>query len=297
MIKTTGKSFVSFLWIVVRIFICTVVFSAAMIMGGMLAGFLGIAMPQIPPEIDVTKAGQLIPLVGILMSVVLAIFSRYFGVRYIPRWLILSILSMTAFGLNNNLEGRLFFPSMATNYSLVSNLIACLACSAVVAWLFKPSMPVEAFWVQIQIFFAARSSGSWTWRLLIAWIAFPVIYFFFGKLVSPFVLPYYLQQYSGLALPTQTEMFKLSILRSFFFLISILPVLIVWKGNRNGLFFLLAISLFLMVGGMNMLQAIWLPLDLRTAHSIEILADSFSHAAVLVYLLVPKQLVKTAELK
>jgi len=36
-----------------------------------------------------------------------------------------------------------------------------------------------------------------------------------------------------------------------------------------------------------MLQAIWLPVGLRAAHSLEILADSLAHAGALVLLLVP----------
>jgi hypothetical protein len=140
---------------------------------------------------------------------------------------------------------------------------------------------------RIRAFCAARTTRAWTWRFLAGLAAFPAAYFVFGWLVSPFVVAYYEQQYAGLALPTQGVMLLLSSLRSLLFMLSILPVLFAWKGSRVGLFLALGGALFMFVGGLNMLQAIWLPVSLRTAHSIEILADSFTHAAALVFLLVP----------
>jgi hypothetical protein len=38
-----------------------------------------------------------------------------------------------------------------------------------------------------------------------------------------------------------------------------------------------------------MLQAVWLPLDIRIPHTVEMLADSMVHAGALVVLLVPAQ--------
>ena len=189
--------------------------------------------------------------------------------------------------MNNFLEAKFFTPDMATEYVLVFNLFACFACSAVVAWLFKPTLPVEPFWSKVQAFCAARPVGAWTWRFLGGLAAFPAAYFVFGWLVAPFVVSYYEQQFAGLALPTQEVMLFLSLFRSLLFILSILPILFVWKGSRTGLFVALGVALFMMVGGLNMLQAIWLPVGLRTAHSLEILADSFVHAAALVFLLVP----------
>jgi hypothetical protein len=51
----------------------------------------------------------------------------------------------------------------------------------------------------------------------------------------------------------------------------------------------LGFVLFLLVGGLSLLQAIWYPPVFRIAHGLEILADSFAHAGVVVYLLVQEQ--------
>jgi len=51
------------------------------------------------------------------------------------------------------------------------------------------------------------------------------------------------------------------------------------------MFWVLGLTLFLLVGGLNMLQAYWMPNVLRVTHSIEILADELVYVGVLVGLL------------
>jgi hypothetical protein len=274
--------------IIIKLLIGGLAFLVSFILGGMSAQLFGLRLPEMPQGFDMNAAGQMLPLVGLLMAAILGIFSNYSNVRFVPRWIILSGFSWTAYGLNNFLESKYFMPGMATSYVLVTNFIACLGCSAVSAWLFKPASPVFSFLDRARLLWASRSFGSWTWRLLVGWAVFPLAYFFFGRLVAPFVLLYYESQYAGLALPSQGVMLGLASVRSLLFLLTILPVLIIWRGNRLGLFLALGASLFLMVGGLNFLQAIYLPASLRAAHALEILADSFVHAAVLVYLIVPK---------
>jgi hypothetical protein len=248
-----------------------------------------------PAYIDPVKVGQSLPLVGILTAAALGVISQQSGMRFLPRWVILSLFSWTAFGFNNYLEARFFSPTMASSYQLLNNFASCLTCSLAVALLFRPALPHETFWTKARAFFASRRPGSWAWRFLGAWAAFPVAYFVFGMLVSPFVISYYQQEFAGLALPTLNEMLVLVSVRSLFFLLCILPVLITWKGSRVSLFLELGVALFLFVGGISMLQAIWLPAVMRAAHSLEILADSYVHAAALVFLLVPVTLAVSRE--
>jgi hypothetical protein len=73
-------------------------------------------------------------------------------------------------------------------------------------------------------------------------------------------------------------------LRSLLFLLACLPVLIAWQKSRRSLLLSLGWALFVLVGLLNLLQAIWLPATLRLVHTLEILADSFVYAWVLVML-------------
>ena len=270
-----------------KLLIVGLAFMVGSILGGMAAGMLGIATPAMPANMDAAKLAQSLPLVALLMTVALAFISRQIRVGFFQRWMMLGLFSWTAYGLNNYLEARFFSPDQATSFVLVYNLLACFTCSAAVALLFKPARPVESFGSQIQAFLAARPASSWVWRFLGGLAVFPIAYFVFGWLVSPFVVSYYQQQYAGLVLPGTDVMLGLATVRSLLFLLCILPLIIAWRGGRLTLLLTLSGALFLFVGGLNMLQAIWLPVTLRTAHSIEILADSIAHAAGLVFLLAP----------
>ena len=73
-------------------------------------------------------------------------------------------------------------------------------------------------------------------------------------------------------------------MRSLLFLLACLPVLILWDNSPRRLFWVLGLNLFLLVGGLNMLQAYWMPANLRIIHSLEILADELLYSAVLVIL-------------
>lgn len=273
-----------------KLIVCALAFFFGSILGGLVAGLLGIPTPPMPANVDPVTLSQSLPIVALLITAGLAYLSTQSGVDFFPRWLILGFFCWAAYGLNNFLEASYFSPEAATSFVLVYNLVACFIGSAVAAWLFKPTPPIETFRAKARTFFSSRPVVSWVWRLLGALAVFPIAYFIFGLLVSPFVVSYYEQQYAGLALPKLDVMLVLATVRSLLFILCILPVFISWKGNRLALFLALSVALFLLVGGVAMIQAIWLPAILRIAHGIEILADSIAHAAGLVFLLAPGSL-------
>jgi hypothetical protein len=78
------------------------------------------------------------------------------------------------------------------------------------------------------------------------------------------------------------------LLRSPLFLLSTLPAVLLWTGSRRRLFISVGIAHALLVGIFGLIQAYWFPTVLRVAHSIEITADSFAYAAVLLLLFTHK---------
>jgi nitric oxide reductase large subunit len=146
-------------------------------------------------------------------------------------------------------------------------------------------MKGEGFIVQARSFFSGRTFGNWAWRLFAAFLAFPLAYFIFGNIISPIVLPYYLQGSNELALPGWGQLLPVIALRSLFFLLVCLPILIVWNLSDRRLFLTLGLTLFILVGGIAMIQAYWLPMVLRVTHGLEIFADEMVYAGALVLLL------------
>ncbi len=270
-----------------KIVVGALVYFLGFILGGMVAGWMGMSAPSLPAGTDAATLGQYQLIVSLLFSAALALVSPNLAGGYLIRWLALAIFSWVAYGLNTYLEASIFTAyEAASAYALVMQAFAAALSSATVAWLLRPSGELKPAGVIMRAFFRGYPPSQWVWRLLAAWAAFPPVYILFGWLVRPFIVEFYRQQLAGLVLPGWEEILPILALRSLLFLMSCLPILILWQSSRRRLFITLGSALFVLVGGLYMLQAYWYPLTMRVAHSMEILADSFTYAGVLVALLV-----------
>ena len=274
--------------------LCGFLFFFGFIPGGQLAAWIGMSAPALPAGVDQATLGQYTLLACLVLALGLAFLARGLSVPFLSRWLILFFLTWIAYGVNNYLEAAIFTTlGDATFYTVVLYLPASLLCSAAVAWLFPPIAAGAGFLTQTRSFFTGRTAGSWAWRLAAAFLAFPMVYLFFGRLISPIVLPYYQQGASQLTLPGWGLILPVLALRSLLFLLVCLPVLIAWGLSNGRLFVTLGLALFLLVGGLGMMYATWLVPELRLTHTLEILADELVYAGALV-LLLRKQAVQPA---
>jgi hypothetical protein len=156
------------------------------------------------------------------------------------------------------------------------------------SYLLKRNPAEPSFAGEIRSFFAAHSPAFWASRFVLAIFAFPAIMFFFGMMVAPFVTPTYRAGGFGLLLPPVSEFLPYEFIRSAFFLLASLPFLLLSKGSRGSLIFSLGLAHSVLVGLFGLLQVFWFPPVLRICHSLEITADSFAYAAVLVFLFLPR---------
>lgn len=132
--------------------------------------------------------------------------------------------------------------------------------------------------------FVRRGIAGRVGQVVLAWIAFPVCYFVFGMCVAPIVMPYYRAGLGGLQLPHLQTLLEVQLIRSVIFLLASLPLIVLWKGSRRALWLSLGLALTAAVGLFGLVGSTFFPPVLRVTHSIEIAADSFAYAAVLVYL-------------
>ena len=137
-----------------------------------------------------------------------------------------------------------------------------------------------------------RSPIAWLLLIPAAILAFPLVYFIFGAMVAPIVVPTYRAGIAGLVLPPLSIILSVQLVRSTLFLFASLPFLILWKGKRGSLIFSLGLTHWFTVGLFGLLQAHQFSRTLRIAHSLEIGADSFAYAALLVLLLSPRPVTK-----
>jgi hypothetical protein len=121
-------------------------------------------------------------------------------------------------------------------------------------------------------------------RAIVAWLAWPVIYIAFGMAVAPIVVPYYKAGVAGLSIPPMSTVIAVQLARSVVFLAATLLLIAFWKGSRRGLWLALGLAHAAVVGLYGLAGATFIPWVLRITHSVEITADSFVYAAVLVLL-------------
>ena len=264
-------------------------FIAGLMLGGAIAAAAGLPAPALPRGAEAPIA-LMVPLFGFLMALGLFPIAGGLAHGFTTRWLVLTWFSWIAFSVNAVLEARIFTNwQTGSLHSLISQGVMCLIGCAVLAALVQPADEERhrSFARRIRSFFADRSIAAWAIRLVLVWLAFPFIYFGFGMLVAPIVIPYYQQDnVLGLQIPGFEVLIPVLLTRSLLFVAACLPVLIARRGDRLDLFWALGFALFMMVGGVGLIPAFWMPMVLRVTHGLEILADSFAHAAALVLLLV-----------
>ncbi|UCG86511.1 MAG: hypothetical protein JSW71_21865 [Gemmatimonadota bacterium] len=254
--------------------------------GSLVASLIGLPAAPMAPGADRSLVRFYSLLTSPLLALALALVARGLAGEFMTRALILSFLCWTVYSVTNELEGWVFATySTGFLFAVVASSIASLLCGAAVAFLFPPVEKGRGFVAAWRAFFARRRLRSWVWRLLIASVVFAPIYFIFGLLVLPFISDYYQQNIGGLQQPDVTRLFTVLFVRSGLFLLACLPIFIVWQLSVRSLFFRLGSALFILVGFLYLLTAYWLPVSLRLPHALEILADEFVYAGVLVALL------------
>ena len=129
-----------------------------------------------------------------------------------------------------------------------------------------------------------RSWPAFNWRIVAAWLSWPVIYFFFGMCIAPIVTPYYRAGIAGLRIPPLHVVIAARLLRSVLFLVATLPFVAPWKGSRRNLWLALGIAHAFTVGLYGIAGGPFLPMILRVTHSIEMTCDAFTYAGMLVLL-------------
>jgi len=267
-----------------KILLSTVVLAMATMLAGAIASALPLSpppsLPGTSPSFPSMLFGSLVLVVGVVP------IASGLGGRFATRWLALGLMLYVATGVNTVIELIIFGTQGGQRYLLVFYFLCFVATAAALAWQYDlqqsaPSLP-------------RLGTGQWLWRVAVAWLSFPVIYFLFGLCVAPFVIPIYQAGVAGLHIPPLDVIMRTQLLRSFLFLASSLPVILLWTGSRRHLILALGWAHTAMVGLYGLSQASFMPPVLRVLHSLEIAADSFVYAFILVWLFFPRERIGAA---
>jgi hypothetical protein len=239
--------------------------------------------------------GLCLMLGSLVLTVGLAPLARRIRGGFAIRWLALAGLCYACLGVNTPIEAAIFSDLGGMATIPVFSLLPCLLFAAMMTLLFKPADKGEPVLATAKQFFESRPAGQWSWRIVAAICAFPLIYWTFGLMIAPAVRPYYEQGQFGLALPSATTIILVQLLRSTLFLAATMPILIAASGPRRPLVLALGVAFYVLVGLFSMIQTYWLAPTLLVLHNLEIFADSMVYALALALLLVPGGKAKAEE--
>lgn len=273
----------SYLW---RIPVMGIAFSLGLVISAALVTLLGMEFPNLPGETHYPVANLL---ASLLLAACIVPVARGVAGSKAHRWIILAAFVYISYGLNNQIESAVFTTAGGFTTMVLLFVIPCALITAAAVLLINHPEGSRDLTV-----FADRPASAWWWRVVLAWLSFPVIYFFFGTLIYPMVRDVYEAPDTGLVLPAGGVVLRTVLLRSLLFLLVTVPILRSWTRSRTGLALALAISFTGMVGLVGLVQAQWWPLSMRIVHAAEICADSFAYAWILVILLAPKTAPTTA---
>jgi hypothetical protein len=270
-----------------RLLLCSLAFIVGAVIGGIVAAVLGLHPPPMPERVDSSFAFLLLLLESPLMALVLVLVARGLGGGLLPRALTLSFFTWVAYTLNTVIETLAFTNTTMGGalFTTISFLVPSIACGTAVARLFPADEKGKGLAATVKESFGYRTAGAWVWRIAVAAVAFVPIYLFFGSLVAPLTADYFRQSMYGLRQPGKGEILLVLLVRSALFLLACLPIVVMWHRSRRSLFLSLGFALFVLVGLLYMLGAYYMPLAIRIPHGLEIMADSFAYAGVLVLLL------------
>jgi hypothetical protein len=219
----------------------------------------------------------------ILHSMTIGARGRFFSI-----WIAIWIVQM----FNPLLEG-IFFTDQLIGFTIVFGavifgMILPIIYTASAVILFKPENGDSSLRQRLREHFRKRRASEWGWRIAIASLSWTIIYFVFGNLVAPWVMPYYSDPNSGfnLVIPSLAELLALQTVRGFIYVVSLIPLAISINVDFRRAFTTIASLLFIGGGLAIFLIVETFPLALRLFHSVDLLADSIFFGYVFSYLLV-----------
>ena len=278
-----GRKVLEFSW---KLPLCAATYLVATMIAGAAMVALGLPLPELP-----TSAGKSVPLAGLVLGSVLLVLSfglladRLRGGR-VARGLMLAAFGYVCLGPNAAIEASVFTKFGGLTAMAIMPLIPCALVGLVTAALFKQPGGAEAVVARAPC--SARDAGwqGWLWRVPAAVVSFVLIYFLFGMPVGALVGEYYRQEQFGLILPSLGVVIRTQLIRGAVYLLACLPIVIAWSGSRRGFVLIFGIAFFVFTGLFGMLQATWLPTQMRVIHAVELFADGMAYAGVLGFLFV-----------
>ncbi len=272
------------LTVVWKIISCALFYSVTLILSRLAFHAVGLTPPRMPQQAEEAVAGLYLLAGSILLTLgLLPLVQRIQG-RLSTRCMLVSAFLFLIFCVGNTIEDSIYSSTKGLMLMIPVLVLPSLALSVLMPLLFRIPEPLKHP-ATAREFFRRQTPLRWLARVALSALLFPVVYFIFGSIISPFVLDYYRAGVVDLALPLPRTIVAVELLRGFLFVIASLPVVISWQGSRREMVVYLGLAFFVLTATFGIVMAYELPATLRAIHSVEMLADAFLYAWLLVALL------------
>lgn len=230
---------------------------------------------------------------AIILTIYLVWLVSGINVRSLHIALLLSVNIFVVRYFSNMIEGY-FFTTVFQDSETVFGALLFSAIFSIMAGFSTGYILVrkgrdESLLARMKSYFSHRSTSKWLLRIAVASLIYYPIYFAFGAIVSPFVIPYYSDPSLGLRIPPFSTIVLLEFLRGFIYVMALIPLIAATNWNRRFVFIAISMMLFI-PGALIPLAQSPLPFGILPFHTTEIFADSIVYGIALTYILgLPKR--------
>jgi hypothetical protein len=269
-------------------------FAFALMIGGMTMNLLHLPLPAMGRQQKPFQSLVSSLVAGTLTGLTLGPLACRLNLPLLGRACLWFLLLFVLSNLINMLEAVFFttIPLTELGTSLAILSFGQAAIAILLTLLFRPKQRSQGLLTRLRETLAQRPGVSWAWRFGLAAFSYVPIYFMFGMIVAPFVLPYYDNPDLRLKLvvPGLRVILPLEIGRGLLYALTLFPLIAVLRGGVGSMALWVGLTIAVLGSWVPMIQAVHWPLALRVAHGLEITADAFVQGFVLTWLLAPANL-------
>jgi len=270
-----------------KILLLTIVLASGLVVSRILLLKLEVFIPRLPQQ-----ANENLAIYYLLIGSLILASGWFYLIKGISgskkeRILISSLFLLIGFSIAVTIESAIYSDVGSYHLSIILLLLPMILYAIIISVITDTKKPQQSFDKRLLSYYKTWSKKDWLKKTLLAIISFPIIYFIFGIIASPFVTDYYSELIGGLQLPDAGTIIGVQLIRSTLFLIITIPIIINWTSTRTKLIISLSMAHFAMVFAYDIYLAIVMPLELVIIHGIEIGADSFIYSWILISILYP----------
>lgn len=273
-----------------KILLLSIVLASGLVVSRILLLKLNVFIPRLPQQADENTAIYYLLIGSMLLASGWYYLFKGIGGSKKERILISSLFLLIGFSIGVTIESAIYSDVGSYHMSIFLLLLPMILYAIIITIITDTKKLLQPFDKRLMSYFKTWSKKSWLKKILLAIISFPIIYFIFGIIASPFVTNYYSKLVGGLQLPNAGTIIGIQLIRSILFLAITIPVIINWTSTKTQLIISLSMAHFVMVFAYDIYLAIDMPFELVMIHGIEILADSFVYSLILINILWQKNM-------